>query len=109
MDLNKISEELGEEGHQLIYDIVDVAEFRLPGSEGEAKAQKYLQSKMKDFGADEVETVPFYTRAKFFKWWPRLSLSFYLLSLIVFHFSPLLTILLILLMVANVVLKIFSY
>jgi len=109
MELHEISEQLGAEGHQLIYDICEVAKYRLPGSEGERKGQEFLQKKMKEYGADEIEIVNFYTRAKFFKWWPRLSLFFFILSLIVFHYSPLITILLIVLMLVNVGLKLFSY
>ncbi len=109
MELELISKQLGAEGHQLIFDICKVAQYRLPGSEGEKKAQEFMQQKMKVLGADEVESSNFFTRAKFFKYWPKLSLLFYLISLVVFHFSPLLTILLILLMVANIVFKLFSY
>ncbi len=109
MDLDSVSKKLGAEGHQLIFDICNIAKYRLPGSEGEKKAQEFILQKMKEYGADEVEVSEFFTHAKFFKWWPRLSLLFYLLSLIVFHFSPFLTILLILLMVSNIVFKLFSY
>src|SRR6056297_106312 len=104
------AKKLGEEGHQLIYDVCHVAEFRLPGSEGEEKGQKFLAKKMKeDFGADEVITQEFSVYPRFFRWWPILSLGFYLLSLIVFHWSPLLSALLIVFMLGNVALKLLSF
>ena len=109
MESEEKCEALGEQGLELIYDICEVAKYRLPGSDQESKAQDYIQEKMNTFGADEIETHEFYTHAKFFKWWPRLSLFFYIISLIVFPFSPLLTIVFILLMVSNIILKLFSY
>ncbi|MHA1149320.1 MAG: M28 family metallopeptidase [Promethearchaeota archaeon] len=109
MALDTISEQLGREGHQLIFDICNIAKYRLPGSESEKKAQEYMKGKMKEFGADEVEVNKFHTYAKFFKYWPKLSLLFYLISLFTFHFSPLLTIILIILMLGNIGLKLFSY
>lgn len=108
-DLDKTSEQLGTEGLQLIYDICDLEPYRLPSSEGEKNAQEFIKQKMKEFGADEIDEVEFYCRAKFFKWWPKLSLLFYLISLVTFYISPLITILLIILMLTNVVLKLFSY
>ncbi|MFO8017531.1 MAG: M28 family peptidase [Promethearchaeia archaeon] len=109
MNLQELSKQLGKEAHQLIFDICEVAKYRLPGSEGEKKAQDFLVKKMKELGADEVEMKECYTYAKFFKYWPKLSLAFFFLSLIMFHFSPLLTIFLILLMLGNIILKLFSY
>lgn len=102
-------ERLGKEGLQLIFDICEVAKFRLPGSEGEKKAQDFIKEKMKEFGADEIDENKFITHAKFFKYWPKLSLVFFLISLLTFHFSPLITILLILLMLVNIGLKLFSF
>ncbi|MGV9172037.1 MAG: M28 family metallopeptidase [Promethearchaeia archaeon] len=109
MDLQETSENLGKEAHQLIFDICEVAKYRLPGSEGEKKAQEFIMKKMEEFGADEVEQRKCFTYAKFFKYWPKLSLLFFLISLIVFHFSPFITILLTVLMLVNIALKLFSY
>lgn len=109
MKQEDISEKLGEEAHRLIFDICEVANYRLPGSKGEKKAQEFVMKKMRELGADDVEKKECYTYAKFFKYWPKLSLVIYFLSLVTFHFSPLLTILLMLLMLGNIVLKLFSF
>ena len=69
---------LGVEGKQLIADICEVAWTRLPGSEGEAKAQEFLRGKMGEYGADEVETREYKVNARFFFWYPRVSLVFFL-------------------------------
>lgn len=109
MELEKISQKLGAEGHQLIFDICKEEKYRLPGSEGEANAQEYMKKKMKDYGADEIEVQEFTAYSKFFKWWPKLSFGFFLVSLVTYHFSAFLTMLLIILMLANIGFKLFSF
>ena len=48
MELQAESERLGGKAHELIKEICDVAYTRLPGSEGEAKAQKFIGGKFKE-------------------------------------------------------------
>ena len=109
MDLDKTAKELGKEGHQLIYDVCDVARFRLPGSEGEEQGQKFMEKKLKEFGADEVETQHFDVYPRFFRWWPMLSFGFFLISLFTFPYSPLLSMFLTIFMLVNVGLKLLSF
>jgi acetylornithine deacetylase/succinyl-diaminopimelate desuccinylase-like protein len=109
MEISSASEKLGQDGLQLIRDVCDVAWTRLPGSEGEAKAQVFLEKKLKELGAEETEVRHFKVYSKFFLWWPRISTLLFLISMVVYFFIPLLATLLSVLMVMNLVCKLFSY
>ena len=55
MNLEQESKKLGKEAKKLIEDICEVAWTRTPGSEGEMKAQAFLNERLKEYGADVIE------------------------------------------------------
>ncbi|MHA1684335.1 MAG: M28 family metallopeptidase [Promethearchaeota archaeon] len=107
--INKISSGLGEEGMDLIRDVCDVSYTRLPGSKNEARAQAFLEKRMRDLGADEVKQVHFKVHSRFFRWWPELSMIFFLSSLALYLVSPVLALVLSILTILNIILKMFSF
>ncbi len=109
MKLAETSEELGNEGYQLIKDICTVAWTRLPGSRGEHDAQTFLSKKYQEWGADRVEIRPFKVRAKYFLWWPRLSIIFFYASVATYIFFPMLALVFGIFAMLNFLFKFFSY
>ncbi|MFX0101210.1 MAG: M20/M25/M40 family metallo-hydrolase [Candidatus Hodarchaeota archaeon] len=109
MDLDKESKQLAIEAKKLIEDVCEVAWTRLPGSEGEKKAQEFLREKMKELGAEEVNVRNFKVYSRFFRWWPEISIYLFLISLVAYLFIPLVALALSALAVANIFFKLFSY
>ncbi|MHA1368602.1 MAG: M28 family metallopeptidase [Promethearchaeota archaeon] len=109
MDFDEISQELSQDGIDLIKEICTLARHRLPGSENEKIAQEFIKNKMKKFGADEIELQEFKVHAKFFRWWPVISGVMFFASLVCYLFIPLLALILAVLMVLNIFFKLFSY
>jgi hypothetical protein len=109
MNISEIGEELGADGHQLIRDVCEVAWTRLPGSEGEQKAQEFLRGKLEEYGADEVDVRQYKVYSKFFLWWPRISIIFFYISMAFYFFVPVVAFAFALLATVNVLLKFFSF
>ncbi len=109
MNLAETSKELGNEGYQLIKEICNVAWTRLPGSKGEHDAQTFLSKKFQEWGADRVDVRPFKVYAKFFLWWPRLSIIFFYASVVTYIFFPMLAFFFAIFAVLNILLKFFSF
>jgi hypothetical protein len=109
MNLQAVSEELGKEGLSLIKEVCDVALFRLPGSEGETKAQLFLDQKLKSYGAESTEIREFKVYSKFFLHWPRVTAILFFASIAAYVFFPLLALLLAILGALNMGLKLFSF
>lgn len=109
MDLDKESKQLGIEAKTLIEEVCDVSWTRLPGSEGEKKAQAFLKEKIEEMGVDETEVREFKVYSRYFYWWPRISIYLVLAGLVVYLFIPILAFAMSALSLLNVVFKIFSY
>ncbi|GAB4311973.1 MAG: M28 family metallopeptidase [Promethearchaeota archaeon] len=101
--------ELGEAAMRVVREVCGVAWTRLPGSQGEHAAQAHLAGKFRELGADDVQVRRFSVHAKFFLWWPRLSVLFFLASVAAYPFFPLLALALAACVVLNLYFKIFSY
>ncbi len=99
----------GAAGKRLIEEICGVAWTRLPGSEGEKRAQALIRDKMKALGADSVEVQEYTAHPAFFRWWPVISILLFYASLFAYHVFPLVALAAAALAVANVLLKLFSY
>lgn len=108
-DLDVVSQDLGHKAKTLIDEVCAVAWTRLPGSAGEHDAQQFLATKLETLGADTVETREFKVRQRFFRWWPEISVALFYASLVAYLFVPLLALATCVLMVLNLVFKIFSY
>jgi Peptidase family M28 len=109
MDLNQTSEKLANDGMGLIKEICDVAYTRLPGSEGEQKAQKHMEKKLTDMGADEVEVNKYKVYSKFFLWWPRISIIFFYVSLGFYIVFPILGLICSIMALVNLIMKLLSF
>nr|MDO8109038.1 M20/M25/M40 family metallo-hydrolase [Candidatus Sigynarchaeota archaeon] len=99
----------GAAGKNLITEICKVAWTRLPGSDGEKRAQAFIQDKMKALGAATVEVQQYMAHSAFFRWWPVISILLFYLSLVMYHVFPLISLITAMLAISNVLLKLFSY
>ncbi|MEX2683648.1 MAG: M28 family metallopeptidase [Candidatus Sigynarchaeota archaeon] len=99
----------GSAGKKLIEEICGVAWTRLPGSDGEKRAQAFIGEKMKALGADTVEIQTFTVHAGFFRWWPVISIVLFYASMVLYHVFPIGSLVAAVLAIANVFLKLFSY
>ncbi|MHA1339078.1 MAG: M28 family metallopeptidase [Promethearchaeota archaeon] len=108
-ELDNLSDKLGNKAKDLIFEICDIAYTRLPGSENEAKAQKYLYDKFKEIGADEVLIQKYKVYPKFFLYWPKLSFVLFVIGLAFYLWIPLISFIFIVLNILNIVLKSFSF
>ncbi|MBN2151816.1 MAG: M20/M25/M40 family metallo-hydrolase [Candidatus Lokiarchaeota archaeon] len=99
----------GAAGKRLIEEVCGVAWTRLPGSDGEKRAQAFISEKMRVLGADSVENQDFTVHAGFFRWWPVISIVLFYASLAMYHVFPLGSLVAAALAIANVFSKLFSY
>lgn len=103
------SDDPGTAGKRLIESICDVAWTRLPGSDGERRAQAFIRDEMQRAGADDIETHQFTVHAGFFRWWPVISILLFYTSLFCYHIFPLLSFITTIIAISNVLFKVFSY
>ncbi|NMC04153.1 MAG: Zn-dependent exopeptidase M28 [Candidatus Lokiarchaeota archaeon] len=99
----------GAAGKRLIEQICEVAWTRLPGSDGEQRAQAFIQDKMKRCGADSVDVQTFTAHPAFFRWWPVISILLFYACLFGYHVFPLMALACGILAIANVFFKLFSF
>ena len=109
MENTSIITEFGQSAIDLIKEITSTAYTRLPGSEGELKAQQLIKQKFKDLGITDVSEQEFFVRPKFFRNWPRLSILFLYLSIIFYIFVPILGFVFAIFGLINIVLKLLSF
>jgi hypothetical protein len=105
---HELIDQLTAAGKEVVDQIIEIARFRLPGSNGERKAQQFLSNKLKNYGAENVEQQYFFVRPKFFLWWPRLSLFIFYASILSYYNLPLLSVILAVLSLVNVTFKVLS-
>ncbi|MHA1819025.1 MAG: M28 family peptidase [Promethearchaeota archaeon] len=108
-DLEKISSKLTKDAYKFIEDICNYTWTRLPGSANENKAQDYIKEKYRAFGFQEISELKFGVHSKYFLWWPRLSVIFYILSLLFYFPIPLISFIFALASILNIIFKVFSF
>ncbi len=108
-DLHATSETLAGNARRLISDICGVAWTRLPGSKGERDAQAFMKDIFSKTGADAVEVQDFKLHARFFRWWPVISIVFFWASIVLYLVSPLLALIAAILAFLNLGMKILSF